>query len=71
VVDGEGDQQVASQRIVRLGESRGDFVEVVEGLKAGETVVTTGAFKLRNGARVLPANDRGIEFSLEPKPSEA
>jgi membrane fusion protein (multidrug efflux system) len=71
VVDGEGDQQVANQRIVRLGESRGDFVEVVEGLKAGETVVTTGAFKLRNGVKVRPANDRGIEFSLEPKPSEA
>ena len=41
---------VARQKFVRLGERRGDFVAVVSGLAAGETVVSTGAFKLRNGA---------------------
>jgi membrane fusion protein (multidrug efflux system) len=40
---------VAEQRFVRLGEARGDFVSVVAGVKPGETVVTSGVFKLSNG----------------------
>jgi membrane fusion protein (multidrug efflux system) len=46
---------VARQRFVRLGERRGDLVTVVSGLKSGETIVSTGAFKLRNGAAVAIA----------------
>jgi membrane fusion protein (multidrug efflux system) len=51
------------QQFVKLGEGRGDQVAVVEGLKAGEEIVTSGVFKLRNGAAVVvdnkvqPAND--------------
>ncbi len=41
------------QRFVRLGEERGDFVSVTEGLSAGEEVVTTGVFKAALG------HDRG------------
>ena len=44
------------QQFVKLGEGRGDQVAVIEGLKAGEEVVTTGVFKLRNGAAVLVDN---------------
>ena len=50
------------QQFVKLGPSRGDQVAVLEGLEAGAEVVTSGVFKLRNGAavqvnnRVLPAN---------------
>ena len=36
----------ASERIVQLGDRRGDEVEVVKGLKAGESIVTTGVAKL-------------------------
>lgn len=51
------------QQFVKLGGSSGDQVAVVSGVKAGEEVVTSGAFKLRNGAAVKvhneiqPAND--------------
>ena len=48
---------VARQKFVRLGERRGDQVAVVSGLAAGETLVSTGAFKLRNGAGVVVKND--------------
>ena len=40
-----------------VGEARGDFVAVTEGLKAGETIVSTGVFKLRNGMAVTINND--------------
>lgn len=48
--DGQGKGgKVLRQRFVRLGEKRGDFVAVTSGLSEGETVVSTGVFKLRNG----------------------
>jgi membrane fusion protein, multidrug efflux system len=59
---------VARQRFVRLGERRGDLVAVVTGLKAGETVVSSGAFKLRNGASVVVHNDQSPGAQLDPKP---
>jgi membrane fusion protein (multidrug efflux system) len=56
------------QQFVRLGEKRGDFVAAVSGLKGGETVVSTGVFKLRNGQAVVIDNKLSPTFSLEPKP---
>jgi len=44
------------QEFVKLGEGRGDQVAVLSGLKVGEEVVTSGVFKLRNGAAVLVDN---------------
>jgi len=44
------------QRFVRLGEGRGDQVAVLEGVKAGEEIVTSGVFKLRTGAAVVVDN---------------
>jgi membrane fusion protein (multidrug efflux system) len=60
--------RVVRQQFVRLGRSRGDFVVVVSGLKAGQTVVTTGAFKLHNGGVVIVDNKLSPAFSLTPKP---
>jgi membrane fusion protein (multidrug efflux system) len=60
--------KVLRQQFVRLGEKRGDFVAVTSGLKAGETVVSTGAFKLRNGQTVVVDNQLAPTFSLEPQP---
>lgn len=59
---------VAQQRFVRLGERRGDFVAVTSGLKAGETVVGNGAFKLRNGAAVLVNNSLAPPVKAAPQP---
>lgn len=59
---------VAKQRFVRLGERRGDLVAVVSGLSAGETVVSSGAFKLRNGAAVVVRNDLAPDAQLAPRP---
>jgi membrane fusion protein (multidrug efflux system) len=51
------------QQFVKVEGARGDQVAVVSGLQPGDEVVTSGVFKLRNGAAVLvnnavrPAND--------------
>ena len=59
------------QQIVRLGLTRGDFVAVVEGLKPGDMVVTSGAFKLRAGMPVVIDNTLAPHPQLEPKPKNS
>lgn len=56
------------QQFIRLGEKRGDFVSVLSGLSAGESVVSTGVFKLRNGQAVVVDNSLVPEFKLNPQP---
>ncbi len=56
------------QQFVRLGAKRGDFVAVTSGLKEGETVVSSGVFKLRNGQAVTIDNKLSPEFKQAPKP---
>ena len=64
----EGASLIARQRFVVTGATRGDQVAVFSGIKAGDTVVTAGQIKLRNGSpvvinnAVLPSDDR------DPKP---
>ena len=60
--------KVLRQQFVRLGDRRGDFVAVTDGLKEGETIVSTGVFKLRNGQPVVVDNRLAPEFRLNPKP---
>ena len=67
----EGDGYVARQRFIRMGENKGDFVEILAGVEEGETVVTTGGFKLRNGMKVSLENAKGLEYSTNPKPADA
>jgi membrane fusion protein (multidrug efflux system) len=59
------------QQFIRTGETRGDFVAVTEGLKAGEQVVSTGVFKLRNGMNVVVDNKLAPKAELAPKPSDS
>ena len=63
--------QVIRQQFVRIGEARGDFVSVKEGLKAGETVVSTGVFKLRNGMAVTINNDLAPKPQINPTPVDS
>ena len=55
------------QQFVRLGATRGDFVAVESGLKAGDQVVTAGVFKLRPGMAVTIDNKFAPEAQLVPK----
>jgi membrane fusion protein (multidrug efflux system) len=62
---------VLNQKFVRLGEKRGDYISVISGLNQGETVVSTGVFKLRNGQAVVIDNTLSPEFKQMPKPADA
>ena len=46
----EGEEGRFTERPVKLGPPRGDLVQVVEGLRPGEKVVTNGSFFLRSEA---------------------
>lgn len=61
----------ARQQFVRLGKARGDFVEIVDGLKPGEVVASAGAFKLLNGQAVTVGNLPTPEYKLEPTPADS
>ena len=66
--DKDGKTLKLRQQFVRLGEKRGDFVAVNSGLKEGETVVSTGVFKLRNGQTAVIDNKLAPDFKQSPKP---
>jgi len=58
----------AQMTTVRLGETRGDFIAVTAGLKAGQTVATSGVFKLRNGSPVALDNTLAPDAQSAPRP---
>ena len=59
------------QQFVKLGGARGDQVAIVSGVHAGEEVVTSGVFKLRNGAAVLVNNEVQPTNDPAPKPEDS
>ncbi len=59
---------VVQQAFVRTGRTRGDFVSVESGLKAGDRVATAGIFKLHNGLNVRINNELTPEASQTPTP---
>jgi membrane fusion protein (multidrug efflux system) len=59
------------QQIVKLGATRGDQVAIVSGIKPGDEVVSSGAFKLRNGAAVLVNNKVRPGNNPKPRPENS
>jgi membrane fusion protein (multidrug efflux system) len=59
------------QQFVKLGGARGDQIAILSGLRAGDEVVTSGVFKLRNGAAVLVDNTVQPANSRAPKPEDS
>jgi membrane fusion protein (multidrug efflux system) len=61
--------RTARQQFVRIGEMRGDFIAITDGLPAGQEVVTAGAFKLRNNAAIAVNNQVKATPALAPRPA--
>jgi membrane fusion protein (multidrug efflux system) len=59
------------QQFVKPGGTRGDQVAVLSGVNPGEEVVTSGVFKLRNGAAVLVNNKVQPANSAKPRPEDS
>ena len=72
IEDGKGrkGEKVVRQQFVRVGERRGDFVAVTAGVKEGDSVASTGVFKLRNGQAVTVDNRLSPTFRLAPRPKD-
>jgi membrane fusion protein (multidrug efflux system) len=67
--EGSNSGLVARQRFVQMGDTRGDQVAILKGVKAGEEVVTSGQLKLRNGAAI--AINNAVTPANNPAPSPA
>ncbi|MDH4457527.1 MAG: efflux RND transporter periplasmic adaptor subunit [Nevskia sp.] len=61
------DQLVAKQVFVTVGPTRGDQVAILNGVAAGDEVVTSGTLKLKNGAAVIVNND--VQPANDPAPT--
>jgi membrane fusion protein (multidrug efflux system) len=59
------------QQVVKLGPARGDQISIVSGIKPGDEVVTSGVFKLRNGAAVFVNNKVQPGNNPAPKPENS
>ena len=62
-------QLFARQTFVTTGATRGDQVAVLTGVKDGDTVVTAGQIKLRNGVPLVINN--AVQPSNDPNPKPA
>jgi membrane fusion protein (multidrug efflux system) len=57
---------VARQTFVTTGETRGDQVSILSGVKEGDTVVTAGQMKLRNDTPIVVNN--AVQPLNDPNP---
>jgi len=55
------------QQVVKLGAARGDQIAVLSGITPGEEIVTSGVFKLRNGAPIQVNNSVQPANSATPQ----
>jgi membrane fusion protein (multidrug efflux system) len=65
-----GSSLVVQQTFITTGETRGDQVAVLKGLKEGQQVVTSGQVKLKNGSPVVIDNTVQPANSPNPTPQE-
>src|SRR6266852_3625211 len=59
------------QQFVKVEGSRGDQVAVISGINPGEEIVSSGVFKLRNGAAVQVNNKVQPSNNPSPKPEDS
>jgi membrane fusion protein, multidrug efflux system len=59
------------EQFIKIGQSRGDMIAIVSGLKPGEEVVTSGVFRLKSGAHVSVNNQIKPGSDLAPNPADS
>lgn len=69
--EGAEPRLVAKSRFVQTGRERGDLVTILDGLKPGERVATSGLLKLRNGASVIINNKVEPSAEAQPQPDNS
>lgn len=64
------EKYIAKQTFVTTGETRGDQIAVLNGVKEGDIVVTSGQLKLHNGSPVKINNSVQPSNQAAPKPED-
>jgi len=59
------------QQVVKIEGSRGDQVAIISGINPGDEIVSSGVFRLRNGAPVQVNNTVKPENNPSPKPEDS
>ena len=67
----EKSPRTVRQQVVKIGESYGDKVTILDGVKAGDEVVSSGGFKLRQGSTVTVNNTILPPNEAAPKPEDS
>jgi membrane fusion protein (multidrug efflux system) len=67
--NGAPEHLVVQQSFVKIGRVHGQDVSIESGLKAGDRVVTSGVFKLRNGISVVEDTAAASKPALKPSDS--
>ena len=69
--DKQGNPALEAQQVfVTTGSTRGDQVAILKGINEGDTVVTSGQLKLKNGTPLIINNKVQPANSPDPKPQE-
>lgn len=61
-------QFIAQQSFVTTGETRGDQIAILSGVKESDSIVTSGQIKLRNGSPIIVNNSVQPSNDAAPKP---
>lgn len=59
------------QQVVKIEGSRGDQVAIISGINPGDEIVSSGVFRLRNGAPIQINNTVKPENNPSPKPEDS
>lgn len=75
VIKGDKDEEgnvalTAQQKFVKTGTTRGDQVAITEGVAEGDTVVTSGQLKLKNGTPLAINNEAPLPNDPAPQPQD-
>jgi len=69
--DGEGKPVLTARQVfVKTGARRGDQIAILDGIKAGDRVVTSGQLKLKNGTPLIIDNTVTPANEVAPRPQE-
>lgn len=71
VIKEKDGRKFVEQQFVRVRDTRGDFVSITSGPEVGSTVVSTGAFKLRQGMLVELNNKLAPSMKIDPQPEDS
>jgi len=64
VIEKNADKQMVVRRVfVKTGDKQGNLVRITDGLKAGQTVVSAGEVKLKNGTPVVINNEVALNMT--------